>query len=86
MPAQLADDGVGNRGGAPDDDDATEVRQLLGRTDLRVVRPGRLRPDMFTYTFEVDDQPPVTLVQTDLDDDLRRVAELVLRRAGDTSV
>lgn len=70
---------------ADDDEDVAEVRRLLGRTDLRGARKGEQRPDMFSYTFEVDDQPPVTLIQTDLDDDLRRVADLVLRRSDDSS-
>lgn len=60
-------------GGSP----AQEVRELLGRTDLYAVPPGRQYPDMFLYTIVADGRA-VTLAEPQLGEDLRRLVGLVL--------
>ncbi|KRF21301.1 hypothetical protein ASG90_02215 [Nocardioides sp. Soil797] len=54
-----------------------EVRALLERVDLRAIAPARSYPDMYSYVIRVDDDE-VTLAETQLTDDLRRLTTLVL--------
>ena len=62
---------------AGDDPRAAEVRDLLGRVDLAAVAGGRMHPDAFVYDIRVGDRT-VHVVGTDLPDDLRRLAQVVL--------
>jgi hypothetical protein len=60
-----------------DDPRVGEVRALVDRVDLAAVAPGRMHPDAFVYDFVVGRQS-ARVVGTDLPDDLRRLAELLL--------
>ena len=60
-----------------DDPRAGEVRDLVGRVDLASVAPGRMHPDAFVYDFVVAGRS-TRVVGSDLPDDLRRLAELLL--------
>ncbi|WP_157551249.1 protealysin inhibitor emfourin, partial [Nocardioides jensenii] len=59
-----------------------EVRALLSRVDLRPEKPARTYPDMYSYVIRVDDDE-VTLAETQLSDDLRRLTSLVLEQTPD---
>ncbi|KQY50981.1 protealysin inhibitor emfourin [Nocardioides sp. Root140] len=61
-----------------------EVRALLSRVDLRPAKPARTYPDMYSYVIRVDDDE-VTLAETQLTDDLRRLTSLVLEQTPDVS-
>lgn len=67
-------------------DGAAGVRDLLARIDLdaAVARAAAYKqmPDMFVYTFQVDDQDPVTLPEQAVTGDLGQLAALVLRQQG----
>lgn len=56
---------------------ADEVRAILDRVDLRSRAQGRAWPDMFVYTFVVDDEE-VIVQEPQMNDDLKRLARLVL--------
>ena len=63
------------------DDRAATLRTLVGRIDVGVVRTaalGAARPDHFTYDFDLGG-PRCEVHEQDLTDDLRAVADLVLR-------
>ena len=60
-----------------DDPRIGEVRSLVDRVDLAAVAPGRMHPDAFVYDFVVGGQS-TRVVGSDLPDDLRRLAELLL--------
>ena len=62
---------------AGDDPRVGEVRALVDRVDLAAVPPGRMHPDAFVYDFVVG-RRSARVVGTDLPDDLRRLAELLL--------
>jgi hypothetical protein len=65
-------------GPEPDlDDRVPEVRRLLERVDLRAVPAGKTWPDMYSFTFELDDRT-ATVPEHLLTPDLRRLAELLL--------
>ena len=53
------------------------MRSLVDRVDLAAVAPGRMHPDAFVYDFVVGGQS-TRVVGSDLPDDLRRLAELLL--------
>lgn len=60
-----------------DDPRVPEVRSLVQRIDFRAAAPtARPQPDRFVYAFHYD--VDVTLGETDLTDDLRRLARIVL--------
>jgi len=61
-----------------DDPRAEEIRELVARIDLRAARGGNPHPDMYTYEFRCGDQQ-ATVPEQHLTDDLRRLADLVLR-------
>ena len=70
-----------------DDPRAAEVRSLVARIDFAALAGGAARPaypDMFTYVFPLDDQT-VTLPETQLTDELRRLAALVLEESDPLS-
>ena len=50
---------------------------LVDRVDLAAVAPGRMHPDAFVYDFVVGGRS-TRVVGSDLPDDLRRLAELLL--------
>lgn len=54
-----------------------EVRSLLSRVDLQATKPARVYPDMYTYLIRTHERE-VSLVETQLSDDLRRLTALVL--------
>jgi Zn-dependent metalloprotease len=60
-----------------DDPRIGEVRSLVDRVDLAAVPPGRMHPDAFIYDFVVGDRS-TRVVGSNLPDDLRRLAELLL--------
>ena len=60
-----------------DDPRVGEVRDLVDRVDLASVAPGRMHPDAFVYEFVVGDRS-TRVVGTEMPDDLRRLAELLL--------
>ena len=60
-----------------DDPRTGEVRDLVDRVDLAAVAPGRMHPDAFVYEFVVGDRS-TRVVGSDLPEDLRRLAELLL--------
>lgn len=59
-----------------------EVRALLDRVDLRQTRAAKTYPDMYSYVIKVDDEE-VSLAETQLTDDLRRLTALVLEQRPD---
>ncbi len=61
-----------------DDPRAPVVRELVTGLDLRHVKPGLPKPDMFTYTFEICGADPVAVPEQHLTDRLHRLAEVVL--------
>ncbi|WP_342776578.1 protealysin inhibitor emfourin, partial [Nocardioides dongxiaopingii] len=61
-----------------DDARAGELRDLVGRIDVRRVGSSAPQPDRFVYAFELGDVQ-VTVPEQDLTSELRRVADLVLR-------
>jgi len=61
-----------------DDERVEPLRELVGRLDLTAVAPGRPMPDHFVYQFDVDGET-CEVQEQDLTDDLRVVADLVLR-------
>jgi hypothetical protein len=63
-----------------DDPRAGEVRDLVDRVDLAAVAPGRMHPDAFVYDFVVGERS-TRVVGSDLPEDLRRLAELLLSDA-----
>jgi hypothetical protein len=60
-----------------DDPRVGEVRDLVDRVDLASVATGRMHPDAFVYEFVVGDRS-TRVVGTEMPDDLRRLAELLL--------
>ena len=66
---------------AGDDPRSAEVAVLLGRVDPTAVRRSPQQPDRFTYEFDLDGRS-MSVREQDLTDDLRRIAELVLRPPG----
>jgi hypothetical protein len=66
------------------DDRAAEVRSLVERVDLRTVRSGLPRPDMYVYDFDLcGDRAAVP--EQHLTPDLRRIADLLLGDGTDRS-
>jgi hypothetical protein len=64
---------------AADDDRAREVRDLLARVDLRArAAAGSPQPDRFVYVVVAGDGESYEVQETALDDDTRRLVELVL--------
>ena len=64
-----------------DDEQAAEVRRLLGRVDLQQITNGEPAVDRFVYTLDVGDQS-VTVGERDLTPDLQRVVQIVLGASG----
>jgi len=64
---------------AGDDPRGGEVRTLVDRIDLAVVRDGLPQPDHFVYDFDLGGRR-ATVPEQHLTDDLRRLAELLLDR------
>lgn len=58
-----------------------ELARLVDRIDLREVRAGDPKPDMFVYAFDLCGDR-ATVPEQHLTNDLRRVADLVLRPGG----
>ena len=73
-------------GEVPLDEADGSVRSLVERIDFDAAvahAVGRRQmPDMFLYTFQVDNHDPVILPEHALSGDLQELATLVLRRAG----
>ena len=65
-----------------DDDRVVELRELVGRFAEQPVHASKPYPDGFTYEFEVEGEFR-RVFERDLTQDLRRIAELVLRH-GET--
>ena len=65
-----------------DDDCVVELRELVGRLAEQPVHASKPYPDGFTYEFEVEGGFR-RVFERDLTQDLRRIAELVLRQ-GET--
>jgi hypothetical protein len=63
------------------DERAPEVRSLVDRVDVRAVRGGTPRPDMFVYRFDLCGDACVVPEQH-LTPDLRRIADLLLADPG----
>jgi len=61
-----------------DDPRVAEVQALVDRVDLRRLGVTLPKPDMYVYRFEVGDREPVTVPEHLLDDDARRLVELVV--------
>ncbi len=61
-----------------DDERAAPLRELVGRLDLTGVAPSETGADRFVYEFDVDGETHHVQEQ-DLTDELRTVADLVLR-------
>ena len=59
------------------DDRVPEVRDLVASLDLAAAPTGKVWPDMYVFTFEVDDRT-ATVPENLLSPALRRLAELVL--------
>jgi hypothetical protein len=62
-----------------DDARAGELRELVGRLGLHPIKASQPYPDGFTYEFEVEGGFR-RVFERDLTQDLRRIAELVLRQ------
>ncbi|MGD9961689.1 protealysin inhibitor emfourin [Nocardioides sp.] len=56
---------------------AEEARSLVRRIDFSQARSGPSHPDGYVYRFRIGDTE-VTVAEQHVDDDLRRLAELVL--------
>ena len=65
-----------------DDERAREVRELLGRVDLRAVECPPPQPDRYVYDVRVGDGAPVEVPEVALTGDLRRLVQLVLDDPG----
>lgn len=65
---------------AAGDPRAAELRDLLGRVDLRAAAVAEPQPDRFVYVVSVGDADPVELPEAALTGDLRRLVGLVLDR------
>jgi len=63
------------------DERVPEVRALLAGLDLTTAPAGQPWPDMYSYTFDLDDQS-ATVPEHLLTPDLRRLADLVLGVTG----
>lgn len=67
-----------------DDEEVQRLRAAVGDQDLRStlhgIKPGRVNPDSFQYAVTVGDDQPVVLTQDDLDQTLRQVVDVALRR------
>ena len=59
------------------DDRVAEVRELVASLDLASAPAGKTWPDMYSYTFEVDDLT-ATVPENLLTPALRRLADLLL--------
>jgi Zn-dependent metalloprotease len=68
---------------ADDDPRSTEIAALVDRVDPADLRETPQQPDRFSYEFDLDDGRTLNVREQDLTDDLRRIADLVLR-AQDT--
>jgi hypothetical protein len=68
---------------ADDDPRSTEIAALVDRVDPAELRETPQQPDRFSYEFDLDDGRTLNVREQDLTDDLRRIADLVLR-AQDT--
>lgn len=62
-----------------DDDVSAEVRDLLGRVDLRAAAGGAPQPDRYVYLVCVGEAEPVEVSEAHLTDELRRLVSLVLQ-------
>ena len=68
---------------AADDDRAGEVRDLLDRVDLpQRAAEGSPQPDRYVYSVTLGDGESYEVQETALDDDTRRLVELVLGGDG----
>ena len=64
---------------ADDDPRSTEIAALVDRVDPAGPRETPQQPDRFSYEFDLDEADRSTVREQDLTDDLRRIADLVLR-------
>ena len=64
---------------AEDDTRSTEIATLIDRVDPAGLRETPQQPDRFSYEFDLDDGRTLNVREQDLTDDLRRIADLVLR-------
>ncbi len=64
---------------ASDDDRVAELWELLDRVVGQSVPAGKPYPDGFTYEFDLDGETR-RVFESDLTQDLRRIADLVLRQ------
>jgi hypothetical protein len=64
-----------------DDASSAEIAALIDRVDPAALRQTPQQPDRFTYEFDLDGRW-LTVREQDLTDDLRRIADLVLRALG----
>ena len=62
-----------------DDPRSTEIAALIDRVDPAGLRETPQQPDRFSYEFDLDDGRTLNVREQDLTDDLRRIADLVLR-------